>query len=210
MTKPTLYGICGSRAIRSIWAMEETGVDYDHVPTHFIEDSKTPEYLAINPNGRIPCLVDGDVTLFESMAINLYAAKKWGGDLYPKTPEDEARAQQWSVWAISEIEPLQMQVVIQKFFTPEDKRNQGIIDRAFESLDRPLKVLDAQLAPQPYLLGDAFTIADLNLCAVMQLLKMIEFDLSPYPNVEKWMGACLSRPSFERARTKDDRPLLPS
>ncbi len=76
-----LYGIAGSRAMRSLWAAEEVGVEYEHVPTHFIGDSKKPDYLAINPNGRVPALVDGDVTLFESMAINLYLARKYGGAL---------------------------------------------------------------------------------------------------------------------------------
>ena len=122
MAKPTLYGVSGSRALRSIWAIEETGIEYEHVPTHFFKDSKTPEYLAINPNGRVPALVDGELTLFESMAINLYLARTYGGDLYPQHPADEARAMQWSVWAISEIEPLQMQIVVQKFFTPEERR----------------------------------------------------------------------------------------
>ena len=66
-----LHGVPGSRALRSIWAAEEIGVDYELVPTSFLEDSKTPEYLALNPNGRIPALVDDDLVLFESMAINL-------------------------------------------------------------------------------------------------------------------------------------------
>ena len=92
--KPTLYGISGSRALRSIWAMEEVGVDYAHVATNFAEQSKDPSYLAVNPNGRIPALVDGDVVLFESMAINLYAAEKYGTGLYPDSVEDRARTHQ--------------------------------------------------------------------------------------------------------------------
>ena len=108
-----VYGISGSRAIRALWGVEETGVDYEHVPTHFRGDAQSEDYLAVNPNGRIPALVDGELVLFESMAINLYLARTYGGDLYPTDPADEARAQQWSVWAISEIEPLQMQIVIQ-------------------------------------------------------------------------------------------------
>lgn len=208
MSRPKLYGICGSRAFRSVWAMEETGIDYEHIPTHFAEESKAPEYLAINPNGRIPCLVDGDLTLFESMAINLYAAKTYGGSLYPDNPADEARAQQWSVWAISEIEPHQMQVVIQKFFTPEDQRNPAIIERATEGLQRPLNVLDEHLSKRPYLLGADFTIADLNVAAVMQILQVVQISLSAYPNVMAWRDKCYARPSYERARTKDDRPMM--
>ena len=99
----TIYGVSGSRAIRSLWAIEETGIEYKHVATHFFNDSKTDDYLAVNPNGRIPALVDGDLTLFESMAINLYLTKKYAPALYPDNEANEARANQWSVWGISEI-----------------------------------------------------------------------------------------------------------
>lgn len=203
MTKPTIYGISGSRALRSLWAIEEVGIDYEHVPTHFFEDSKTPAYLDVNPNGRIPALVDGDLTLFESMAINLYLTKAYGGDLYPDNPTDEARAMQWSVWGISEIEPLQMQIVIQKIFTPEEKRNQAVIDRASTGLQRPFEVLNAALEGRDYLLGKDFTVADLNVAAVMLLLNMIELDYKEHANVQRWADACYARPALARARALD-------
>ncbi len=202
MSKPRLYGISASRALRSIWAMEETGIDYEFVPTNFRDDSKRPEYLAVNPNGRIPALVDGDLTLFESMAINLYLAKTYGKGLYPDNPSDEARAWQWSVWAISEIEPLQMQIVVQKLFTPKDRRDAGVIERAGKGLARPLAVLDEALAGREWLVGTGFSIADLNVAAVMQLLEAVEFDLSGFDNVRRWAKACYARPAFERARSR--------
>lgn len=199
----TIYGVSASRALRSIWAAEEVGIDFEHVPTHFFEDSKTSEYLAVNPNGRIPALVDGDLTLFESMAINLYLAKQYGGALYPNDPANEARTNQWSVWAISEIEPLQMQIVIQKFFTPKDERKEHVVANATEGLQRPLKVLDEVLSDRSYLLGDDFTIADLNVAGVMQLLKMVGFDFSANGNVSRWLEACYARPSLARAQARD-------
>jgi glutathione S-transferase len=182
--------------------MEETGVDYEHVPTNFRDDSKRPDYLAVNPNGRIPALVDGDLKLFESMAINLYAARTYGSGLYPANQTDEARTWQWSVWGISEIEPLQMQMVIQKLFVPDDKRDLGVIERAGESLARPLKVLDQALAGRDWLLGDSFSIADLNVAGVMHLLQMIDFDLSAFGNVGRWAQNCYDRPSFQRAQSR--------
>jgi glutathione S-transferase len=200
MSKPVLYGISASRAFRSIWAIEEIGIEYEHVPTSFRGDAQSEEYLAINPNGRIPALVDGDLKLFESMAINLYLAKKYGPQLLPGGLEGEALATQWSVWGISEIEPLQMQIVIQKLFTPEDKRDASVISRAERGLDRPLKVLDAHLADQPYLLGATFSLADLSLAGVMDLLSMIEFDTSPWANVHRWQQECYARDSYARAK----------
>ena len=196
----SIYGISGSRAIRSLWAIEETGIDYQHVKTNFAGDSKQPEYLAINPNGRVPALVDGDLKLFESMAINLYLAKTYAKDLYPASAEEEALAIQWSLWGISEIEPLQMPIVYQQFFVPEDKRDQSVIDRSVKGLARPLKMLDDHLAGSPFLVGSSFSIADLNVAAVMLLLKMVKFDLSGYKNISRWAQACYSRPALARAQ----------
>ena len=199
MTKPTLFGTSNSRALRAVWGIEEVGIDYHHVPTNYAAESKAADYLAVNPNGRIPALIDGDLQLFESMAINLYLAKRYGGALYPANPADEARAWQWSVWAISEIEPLQMQIVIQTLFTPEEKKNPKVIPGATKGLQRPLKVLDAALAGRDWLLGDAFSVADLNLASVMHLMKNIRFDYSAHANVQRWADACYARPALARA-----------
>ena len=203
MSTRKLHGVAGSRAIRSLWAIEEVGVPYEQVAAHFIEDSKKPEYLVVNPNGRIPALVDGDLVIFESMAINLHLARTYGAGLYPTDPDDLARTEQWSIWAISEIEPYQMAIVVQKFFTPEEKRSERAIESSGKALARPLAVLDAALADRDYLLGDTFTIADLNVSAVMLLLQMIEFDLSPFPNVQRWTGACYARPALAAAQARD-------
>ena len=202
MTKPKLYGISGSRALRSIWAMEEVGIDYEHVPISFRDDSKTTDYLAINPNGRIPALIDGDVRLFESMAINLYLAKTYGGQLYPKDVTAQALTWQWSVWGISEIEPLQMQIVIQQLFTPEEKRDAPLIERVGVDLQRPLQVLDGSLDGSDWLVGENFSIADLNVAAVMLLLKMVKFDYAAFANVQRWAQACYDRPALARAQAK--------
>ncbi len=203
MSKPTLYGISGSRALRAIWGMEEVGIDYEHVPTNFMQDSKQADYLAINPNGRIPALADGDLLLFESMAINLYLTKRYGDGLYPTNAADEARALQWSVWGISEIEPLQMQIVVQKLFTPEDKRNPAVVKGAAKGLQRPLAVLDQALAGQDYLLGSEFSVADLNVAAVMLLFQMVEIPVEPHDNVAAWLQRCYARPALARAQARD-------
>lgn len=202
MNNIKLYGMAGSRAFRSIWAAEELGLDYEHVATSFQADSKTPEYLAINPNGRIPALDDDGFKLFESMAINMYLGEKYGSEILPADLALRAKTWQWSVWGISEIEPLQMQIVIQKLFMPEDKRDAKVIASATKGLARPLAVLDASLANQNYLLGDDFSLADLNLAGVMDLFNMIQFDVSAWPNVERWLERCRSRPSYAAAKAK--------
>jgi glutathione S-transferase len=202
MAKPKLFGISGSRALRSLWAIEEVGIDYEHVPVSYGADSKEAGFLSVNPNGRVPALVDGDLQLFESMAINLYLAKTYGGALYPRHAADEALAWQWSVWGLSEIEPLQMQIVVQMFFTPEDKRNPKLVEGAKKGLQRPLKVLDGALAGHDWLVGNAFSVADLNLAGVMLLMKMIKFEFSEHGNVQRWADACYARPALARAKAK--------
>ena len=202
MTKPKLFGISGSRALRSLWAMEEVGIDYEHLPVSYGADSKEASFLAVNPNGRVPALVDGDLQLFESMAINLYLTKTYGGALYPRTAAEEALAWQWSVWGLSEIEPLQMQIVVQTFFTPEDKRNPKLVEGAKKGLQRPLKVLNAALAGRDWLVGSAFSVADLNLAGVMLLLKMVKFEYSEHDNVQRWADDCYARPALARAKAK--------
>ncbi len=202
MSRPKLFGISGSRALRSIWGIEETGIEYEHVPVTYGADSKEADYLTVNPNGRIPALIDGDLHLFESMAINLYLAKRYGGSLYPSNAVDEASTWQWSVWAISEIEPLQMQIVIQRIFTPADKRNPKVIDGATNRLQRPLKVLDTALNGRDWLVGETFSVADLNVAAVMHLMKMIGFNYSEHANVQRWADACYARPALARALAK--------
>ena len=199
MTLPRLYGTSKSRALRAVWGIEEVGIAYEHLPVHYGPESKTADYLAVNPNGRIPTLIDGDLRLFESMAINLYLAKRYGGTLYPADAADEAMAWQWSVWAISEIEPLQMQIVVQTYFTAEDKRNPKVIPGATKALQRPLRVLDAALAGRDWLVGAQFSVADLNVASVMHLLKDLSFDYAEHANVQRWADACYARPALARA-----------
>lgn len=200
MGKLKIYGISASRALRSLWAIEETGAEYEQIPVSYGADSKEAGYLAVNPNGKVPTLIDGDVTIFESMAINLYLAKHYASELYPQDPALEAMVMQWSVWGISEIEPLQMPIVLHKFLLPEDRRNEKIIASSEKQLLRPLETLDNHLANRQWLVGDTFSIADLNLAAVMLLLSMVQYDYSRFSHASRWAAACYDRPALARAK----------
>ena len=197
-----LYGIAQSRALRSIWAAEEVGVDYELVQTNFMGDAKKPEYLAINPNGRIPALVDGELKLFESMAINLHLAQRYGGKLWPDSPDDQSRALQWSFWGITELEPPLIDMVLNKLMLPKDQRDSAKVAEAEQALERPLPVLDAHLADREYLLGSEFTIADLNVAGVFGMSHFVEYDFAKFAHVQRWMDACTSRPSYARAQQR--------
>jgi glutathione S-transferase len=98
-----IYGVPWSRASRCLWVLEEVGAEYSKLP---VVDTRAPDYLAINPNGRVPALVDDDVVIWESLAINLYLARRFPSDLSPKSMPEEAHVLKWSFWAESELEYL--------------------------------------------------------------------------------------------------------
>src|ERR1700732_3119844 len=120
-----LYGTSMSRAARSLWTLEEVGVKYEHVPVGFTGELRKPEYLKINPNGHMPALDDNGTLLWESMAINLYLAEKYGkAPLWPSTPEGRAGAYQWSFWSMTEAEPLLVTVLANRLILPPEQRDE--------------------------------------------------------------------------------------
>ena len=133
MSDLKIYGHIISRASRVMWMAEELGLEYDleTIDVHK-GDQNTPDYLALNPNARVPTIKDGDTVLWESLGINLYLAKKHGGPLAPKTAEDEARAVQWSMWALTEAED-NCVIIIQKAMEIQD-HDAALVSAAEEAL----------------------------------------------------------------------------
>src|SRR5262249_33003359 len=195
-----LYGVPGSRAMRSRGMLEELGVAYENVKVDFLQGTKTPEFKKINPNGHIPALQDGDLVLWESLAINLYLARKYDKGLWPNTVEDEGRAYQWSVWAMTELEePVLTALLHRTFFAPEQRDSKNADDPAGRFL-KPRGVLACALHGRDYLLGSQFTVADLNVASVMGWAPMAKLDLSGGPNAAAWLARCSSRPALARAQ----------
>ena len=179
-----------------MWMLKELGVPYEHVPTPFTDGSThKPEFLAINPNGRVPALVDDGQTFFESLAINLYLARKYGGSLSAQNVTDEGLATQWSFWVATEIEKPMLFASANLMLFAEDKRRNDELAVMLNKLDRPFKVLDQHLAAQPYLLGDTFTVADLNVSAVMTLGVIAGVPMTAYPAMSAWLSRCIERPA---------------
>ncbi|MGH7100260.1 MAG: glutathione S-transferase family protein [Stellaceae bacterium] len=199
-----IYGIARSRAFRTLWMAQELGLSYEHIPVDLGDaGTRRPDYLAVNPNGHIPAIDDGGFVLWESMAINLYLAKKYGAGadgLYPQRLEDEARAWQWSFWGMTEIERPILTALFNRALYPEDKRDGKAADEAERALTAPFGVLDGALAAVPYLIGARFTVADLNVASILSWARPARIDLSPFPKVEGWMKACSDRPAARAAR----------
>jgi glutathione S-transferase len=186
-----IYGSAMSRASRVMWCARELGLPFEHVDLAW-DSLKKPEFLAVNPNGKVPGFSDGNLSLFESLAINLYLAKKYGtGELYPTNLEDEARTFQWTLWAATEVEGNLLPSVMVKFGMLTDAVSaKAAADRA----KTPLLVLDNHLKNRDWLVGPKFSVADLNVSSVVGFARYGDVDISYAPHVISWLDRCLSRP----------------
>ena len=187
-----IYGAQMSRASRVLWCANELGVPYEFVDVPW-ENQKQAEFLAVNPCGKFPGFADGDLKLFESLAINLYIAKKYGtGELYPTNIEDEARTLQWTLWAATEVEPNAFPSLMVALGYSKDTAGAAA---AAEKLKPVLKVLDDCLKDREYLVGKKFSVADLNVAAVAAMTRHGKIDISYAPHVAAWLDKCLARPA---------------
>ena len=194
-----IYGLPRTRAFRALWMAKELGLDYEHIPVETgMRGARLPEYLAVNPNGRVPAIDDGGFVLWESLAITLYLAKKHStGKLYPATLEGEAKSWQWSLWAVTEVDRGVNIWSLHAVRLPPAEQDAAKRAEALKVIAEPFKVLDNTLADRPYLLGREFTVADLNVAAVIS--RAIDMDLSATPRLQAWLARCLERPAAREA-----------
>ena len=204
-----LYGVLRSRASRNAWLLKELGVPYERVPVIQVGRVAEPSaygaplntssapFLAINPNGQIPALEDDGVVLTESLAINLYLARKRGGPLAPRDVTEDGLATQWSFWAATAVEPHAINIV---YFGPKGSKghDRAIHAAAVLGLRAPFAVLDRALAEGGgFLVGRRFTVADLNVAEVVRYAMGAPDLFEAAPNVRAWLAACHARPAFK-------------
>ena len=197
-----IYGVARSRAARVLWMAKELELDYQHIKVDFATgETRTPAHLALNPNGHIPVIDDEGVILWESMAINLYLAKKYGvGGFYPTRLEDEARAWQWSFWGMTEVERPLLTAMMNRAVFPEEKRDAAAADVAEKVLARPLGVLDRVLGRSANLLGAEFSVADLNVASILVWARPAQIEMSAFPKVADWLRVGAERPAARAVR----------
>ena len=185
-----IYGSAMSRASRVMWCAKELGLPFEHSDLAW-DSLKKPEFLAINPNGKVPGFQDGNLSLFESLAINLYLAKKYGtGELYPTNIEDEGRTFQWTLWAATEVEPLLIEAALCKFGILSDTTS---AKAKAERAKTPLQVLNNHLANRDWIIGSKFSVADLNVASVVAFARYGEVDITYAPKVAAWLDRSLAR-----------------
>jgi|GEM_PF-21690 len=209
-----IYGIGASRAARPIWTALELGVPFELIATPYAGGAtRTSEFLAINPNGHIPALIDerpdGAVTVWESMACALYIARVHGHadgqSIAPATPREEAEALRWSFWAVTELESDALTVLMHRMAMPEDQRKPELADKAEGRLKVPLAVLEKHLQAQntqgqAYLAANRFTVADVCVASVVSWVRPAAALMAPYPAISSWLKLCLERPAHAQAR----------
>jgi glutathione S-transferase len=193
-----IYGSARSRGLRTLWMVGELGLEYEHLDyAPRSPQTRTAEYLALNPNGAVPTIDDDGFVLSESMAINFYLAKKHG-KLYPKDAKNEALAWQWSLW---ETDKLDRQVTVyanHSAVLPEAQRNAALAQSTWEEISAAFSVLEVATGKSRWLAGGDFSVADLNVASA--LYRALSFDLTKWPHVSEWLHRCWDRPAGKKAR----------
>jgi glutathione S-transferase len=189
-----LYWSPRSRSFTTLWLMEETGQPYERVLTDISTGAnKAPEYLAINPMGKVPALADGDAVMAESAAICAYVADRYPQAKLAPPVGDPRRAKylQWLFFAPSCIEPAILQSYL-KFDIPA-------VSAAWGSATQTFDVLDQALEKGPWLLGNDFTAADIAIGAGMNFAIRMFKMIPTRPNFDRYLDACAARPAFQTA-----------
>lgn len=202
----TIYGVYRSRASRNIWLAEELGLPFKHVAViqHYravpagMLHTQSPEFLKVNPSGLIPSIDDDGLVLHESLAINLYLARKHGGPLAGATVAEEGQITMWALWAATGVEPHAINVLYHRLGNPNGVKDPKIADAAVEALKGPFAVLDKALEKSGWLVGDRFTVADINAAEIVRYAQAAPELFEAAPRVKAWLAACQARPAFKK------------
>lgn len=198
-----IYGSPRSSAGRCYVMLEECGLQYETIPLDMSKkEHKSEEYLKINPNGKVPTLIDGHYVIWESAAINYYLAQKYKPELLGSTPEEKGHVEQWNIWSMVEFQPPMVDLLIQMVFVPEPRRDTAVIEKSKVRIPEKLALLDQALEGKEYITGSQFLLSDLNLASVAQIGLSLGFDYKSFPHLTKWLEKVKARPSFQKVAAK--------
>jgi glutathione S-transferase len=194
------YGSPRSSATRSRWLLEELGVPYEYrrVDTSKPRPERGADLLAVSPMAKVPALVDGDVRIIESAAINLYLAEKYAaGTLGPRDERERAEMMQWSVWGFANVMPLLIAVLYHTALLPEAERRAEEVKNNREWSAQYLSILEPLLAKGEWLVGRRFSCADVTLGSIVDMADGLGVELTPA--VKGWLERLRARPAYRRA-----------
>jgi glutathione S-transferase len=205
-----IYGVYRSRATRPLWLIEELGIPFELIP--IIQgyrlpepmapgapvNTLSPEFLSINPMGSIPSMDDDGFVLHESLAITLYLARKYGGELGPKDIAEEGQMVQWSLFGATSVETpaLKISATIAGG-RAETEEGKADIEVAARTLKRPFDVLEKHLSQTSHMVGGRFTVADINVGEVVRYAQGYAPLFDSRPALKAWIEAAQARPGFK-------------
>ena len=199
----TIWGRVNSVNVQKVlWCLAELDIPYQRIDAGMaFGENDTAEYLAMNPNGRVPTLVDGDYVLWESNSIMRYLNLAYGkgAAIYPQDARDRAAVDRWLDWTLSTLQPVDRPVFWGLVRTPPEKRDMAALQKDADAEAVVWRVVEAQVANRRYIEGEQFTIADIALGAFARRWFGVEGVTRPrQPNTEKWFARISERPAFQK------------
>jgi glutathione S-transferase len=199
----TIWGRANSVNVQKVlWCAEELGLGYQRIDAGMqFGRNSDPDYLAMNPNGRVPTLVDGDFVLWESNSIMRYFALAYGqgSAIYPNSSKMRASVDRWLDWTLSTLQPVDRPVFWALVRTPVEKRDMVAIQKDADAEAVVWRIPDAHLATRNFIEGDQFTLADIALGAYARRWFGVEGISKPrLPNLERWFAQFSTRAGFQR------------
>jgi glutathione S-transferase len=192
------YGSPASSAGRTHVMLEECGVTYEYHRVDLRDPAAKAEYVKTNPSGKVPFLIDGDVRIPESIAINFYLAEAYAPQLWASDAAERARLYAWSLWAISTLQTEAMRVLHHLAVAPADQRSTYEVDTGKQNVQRGVDHLEAALPASGFLVGDRYTVADLNVASVVNLAAALNA-AKLGPKTTAWMATSKARPAWQKA-----------
>jgi glutathione S-transferase len=191
-----LYGFGPTRSLRAQWGLKELGLEFEFIPVNLqAGEHRRPEFLALNPAGKVPVLVDGDLVLTESAAIVLYLAEKYPEKgLMPTGLQQRAQVYRWVLFAMTELEQPLWRIAKHTFLLPENKRLPQDVDLASEDFRAMASVLERHMQGRQFIVGDGVTVAD---CVTAYLMDWAneEHLLDGFPNLKAYLQRMYTRSS---------------
>ena len=183
---------------KAMWGIGELGLAHERIDiAGAFGRNREPAYLALNPNGLVPTLEDGDLVLWESNSIVRYLAGLHGkGTLEPADPKERALASQWMDWQLSVLGPAIHATFWGLVRTPPEKRDLAAIETSKAKTTAAIRILDAQLAKTAYVAGDAFSMGDIPVGIFGYRFHALVTERPPLPHFERWFAAIAARPAF--------------
>ncbi|MGH8856756.1 MAG: glutathione S-transferase family protein [Polaromonas sp.] len=200
-----IYGTAASRAARPLWVAHELGLAYEHIPLSYLGGAtRTPDFLAINPNGHIPVIDDDGVRVWESMACALYLAERFKSSGAPslaaENHAEQAEILRWSFWVVTECEKDALAFLMHRVLMPAERRRPQLAEEAERRLLGPLRVLEQHLQRRSHLAAERFTVADICVASVVAWAQGATELMAQCPRVDEWLRRCLARPAFREVR----------